>query len=74
VLLWLLLWCCLLILGLALAVARPATSAETVRPLWPTPLRQLLDAWPLAAALFQALLGLAPVLLQVQRRLFHVSL
>jgi len=60
--------------GLVLAVARPVTTADAPLPPWPAPLPQLLNLWPLAAALFPALLGLVPVMPAGLRGLFRVSL
>ena len=54
ILLWLLLWAFLLVWGAALAVARLVTTADAPLPAWPAPFPQLLNLWPLAAALFPA--------------------
>lgn len=72
--LWFLLWVCLLVWGLVLALAYPRVTPDSPQPPWPVALQRLLNGWPLAAALFPALLGLAPVIPQELRGLFRVSL
>ena len=74
ILLWLLLWAFLVLWGLTLAVAQTVTTANSPLPPWPAPFPQLLNLWPLAAALFPALLGLVPVVPPGLRGLFRFSL
>ena len=72
--LWFLLWVALVGWGLVLALAYPLVTPDSPQPPWPVALVRLLNSWPLAAALFPALLGLAPVIPQELRDLFRVSL
>lgn len=72
--LWFLLWVGLVGWGLVLALAYPRVTPDSPQPPWPAAMQRLLNSWPLAAALFPALLGLAPVIPQELRGLFRVSL
>lgn len=72
--LWFLLWVGLVVWGLVLALAYSRVTPDSPQPPWPVVLQRLLNGWPLAAALFPALLGLAPVIPQGLRGLFRVSL
>lgn len=71
---WRLLLVSLLSWGFILALAYGQVTTDEPHPRWPLPLLWLLNLWPLASALFPALLGLSPVIPHQLRGAFRVIL
>lgn len=73
-LLGLLLWSALAFWSLLFGLGCARTTPDSFLPDWPTPAPQLLNSWPLAAALFPALLGLSTLIPQELQALFRGTL